>query len=813
MKPFIKISIKFLKSNKTLSIACFISIIFTVVLLVSMNNFSYYIKHGYEQQLLEEYGDFDLYITGVDQKPMEENFVHKVEHLENIAGISQGVYEFITIDEQSIYAVGIQNDSIMKSRYKHTKDIGENEVIITDIYAKVYDLSEGDELEFNGETFYIIEILGGESYSVDSIYLMLFQVEKLQQLIGKENYYDFVAIQKAPSYSNQDVEESIRNLNKDIEVSVIDEEEYYIKSVQTMFGFVTFLSVVVLLIAALLTASIYVRYLEKSRDIIHILKSIGGTPNNLKEIMRNQTLFITGVACCCGFFLAFAMNQPMIKWLTEEGKWLKAESSFRYTSSIGITFIVFLFIYSMMTFFVARLVKNLSGSNSEEKSIHPRRRLIRYMILFLCLMSYIIIVIKTYADKDVVLPMLICLAILLVGFSILFASIIHKVLEKGIHLSKKLRLHYARIALQLIVPQIKENIFIILGITLIVVYSFVGGNLNRILIQNSIGYYESEYLTENKVTPRGIMNYQESLPLIDELNQKGLQPIYFFQTQTSTLNLNGEYFNEVYYLTSFDALKSIGMLENDIDNENVILSSEFAQKSQLTVGDRIKLPVGYVNQSREQSEVQANKQVEKLLKEAKEYVIGDIIDVFYFDILLDVSQDQYIIDDSTYLDSIYLNVEHPNIEESLNLLSSKYPIEWSSLSEVLEYGMSLSKDQWRVFQICFYLLSIIIGFGFMNSLINMINCRVKEYKILHSLGVPPNHLVRIILIQVFIFISLGLVFGTAIGIFIISNLNFVDTKEWMVTITLNEVITIFAFLVVMSFGTYPTIRKLVKKIR
>ena len=141
MKPFMKISLKFLKSNKTLTIACFFSILLTVLLLVSMNNFSNYIRNGYQQQLLEQYGDFDLYITGVERKPMEENFVHKVEQLESVAGISKGAYEFITIGDQSIYAVGIQNDSIMKSRYKHTKNLGENEVIITDVYAQASNLS------------------------------------------------------------------------------------------------------------------------------------------------------------------------------------------------------------------------------------------------------------------------------------------------------------------------------------------------------------------------------------------------------------------------------------------------------------------------------------------------------------------------------------------------------------------------------------------------------------------------------------------------------------------------------------------------
>lgn len=107
--------------------------------------------------------------------------------------------------------------------------------------------------------------------------------------------------------------------------------------------------------------------------------------------------------------------------------------------------------------------------------------------------------------------MIFCLLLFLVPFSLMLSSLIKKIINYILKLSKICKWNNVRIGLQLLLPQIKENIFIILSITYIVVFTLVGYNFQRLLAVNSINYYNKSYLTNIQIMPTDSMLYEEGL--------------------------------------------------------------------------------------------------------------------------------------------------------------------------------------------------------------------------------------------------------------------------------------------------------------
>ena len=61
--------------------------------------------------------------------------------------------------------VGVTNDEINKSLYKHTKDIKDNQIIINDILGRRENKKVGDTFTIAGKNLEIIEVIETASIS------------------------------------------------------------------------------------------------------------------------------------------------------------------------------------------------------------------------------------------------------------------------------------------------------------------------------------------------------------------------------------------------------------------------------------------------------------------------------------------------------------------------------------------------------------------------------------------------------------------------------------------------------------------------
>lgn len=804
MNPFIKISIKFLKSNKVLALSFFGSIMITTVLIVSMNNYSYYIKDSYKQNMIAEYGEYDLYISKQETANIDENVVNKLENNPEIEQISYGIFEYLSIENVLVYSVGIQDDTIMRSRYKYNTSLNEGEVILNDTYANAFNIKKNSLIQYNSREFKVVDIIEDKTFSADKVYIALFQLNDFKIITGRSNY-DFVAIKVYDKESIKKVKNLIVESISNVEVTILKEEEHYQKSVTTVGIFILFNSAIVIGIGALLISSIFIRYLEHSSQNIRIVRYVGGSPMNVKDIITYQTVFLNAFACISGLIFSIIVNKKAIEWLNQGSEWIGGNIEFKFLTSIEITICIFIFIQVIVKIFIARLISKLPNQNSEvtiEKLSKVRMKKWKLGLGITVSSLYACILLLVILGANVFVPMILCLIAIYILVSMFLADLIHGLLKLVLRCSIKLKRNMLRIALQLLLSKIKENIFIILAVTSIVLLSLVGSNFQRLLLINNNNYYKKSYLADIKISPIGFMDYEEGKGLSANLDIANIKNISFYQLESSNVMFKDKELQCTYYLTSFNALNEFGLTTTSLDSNQVIISRSFATENKLNVGDVLRLPVRLHNMS-----MQLTQEDIKI----KEFTVGEISDRILYSLLIDTNNSMYFNMDRVFFDCIFINNEGFKGEEELRSLSSLYQVKWSNLEDVLKHTQILANDQSKMFNVCLNVLLIVIGLGLLNSLNTILYSRRREYKILHCVGMSPFGILKVLCIQIFMYLSIGLLFGIVLGAFFLYSINFTETKTWMLTISYKEIIFIIQYLLLLSLGTIPEIKRIISR--
>lgn len=803
MNPFIKISIKFLKSNKMLAFSFFGSIMITTVLIVSMNNYSYYIEDSYKQNMIAEYGEYDLYISRQETTNIDENVVNKLENNTGIEEISYGIFGYLSIDDVLVYSVGIQDDTIMRSRYKYNTSLNEGEVILNDTYANAFNIKKNSLIQYNSREFKVVDIIEDKTFSADKVYIALFHLNDFKIITGRSNY-DFVAIKVYDAESIKKVKNSIVESISNVEVTILKEEEHYQKSVTTVGIFILFNSAIVIGIGALLISSIFIRYLEHSSQNIRIVRYVGGSPMNVKDIITYQTVFLNAFACISGLIFSIILNKKAIEWLNQGSEWKRGNINFRFLSSIGITICIFIFIQVIIKIFIARLVSKLPNQNTEvtiEKLTKVRMKKWKLGLAIIVSSLYACILLLAILGANVFVPMIFCLIAMYILLSLFLADLIHGLLELILRCSIKLKRNKLRIALQLLLPKIKENIFIILAVTSVVLLTLVGSNFQRLLLINNNNYYKKSYLADIKISPIGYMDYEEGKSLSANLDKANIKYISFYQLEPSNVVLKDIEVQCTYYLTSFQALNEFDLIKTALDSNQVIISRSFATRNKLEIGDILSFPVSLHSMSKQRSQ----KDVKK-----RELTVSEISDRILYDILIDADNSEYFSMDRVFFDCIFINNEGFKGEEELRSLSSLYQVKWSKLEDVLNHTQILANDQSKMFNVCLNVLLIVIGLGLLNSLNTILYSRRREYKILHCVGMSPFGILKVLLIQIFTYLSIGLLFGIIVGAFILYSINYTETNTWTLAISFKEIF-IIQYLLLLSLGTVPEIKRILSR--
>jgi putative ABC transport system permease protein len=599
------------------------------------------------------------------------------------------------------------------------------------------------------------------------------------------------------------------------------------KSIEMIISnYLLFLSGLIIIISVLLISSIYYRYLKKSHKNIDTLRRIGANSSNIYEIMFYQSILMNSIGCIIGFLLAFACNKPFIEWFGKKGEWIDQEVTFHYVISILIVIIIFGFMQLFMLHFLKKIIRKLPNMAEEEieskETKHDRivldnsrakkKKLSGKMLFLLVTIGYYCFnVIQNLRYQDVFLSMLFCLFLFFILFYLFSKKIIQEILKGIGKLCNKLGYVYSYIAQKLIFSQMKENIYIILTIMFLIVFSFVGNNFFRMIDSNGKAYNKNKYLKEILIESDGL-SYEAGQKLEKSLEGKHIKPLAFYYYPDILFYYNGDVLSTRVEGTSFDKLLEDKIIKKKISKDEAIISSDFAQRYDIKIGDMINL-MSYKNLERDSN---GNLKFSNYSdNHTYQYKVADISNIGTIKILIDIRAN--IIDQvkEKLFDRIYLaedvSIDKYELDKALTELSYQYGTKWSSYQEVLKRDEKIAKEETQLLSICIHTLFIFICFGMLNTLNNILLSRRKEYRVLRQLGVRRGNIVKIMVIQILTFCCIGIILGVLFGCFVISTINFSDLRSFRIQLSLKEILILISILLLFMLGTIPTMKKIISE--
>ncbi|MDN7228020.1 hypothetical protein QWY15_11995 [Planococcus sp. N064] len=117
---------------------------------------------------------------------------------------------------------------------------------------------------------------------------------------------------------------------------------------------------------------------------------------------------------------------------------------------------------------------------------------------------------------------------------------------------------------------------------------------------------------------------------------------------------------------------------------------------------------------------------------------------------------------ATNFNKAYVNaIDESVTKSSLESLTSMYPeLTVNTHAASMEEASDMFVQRWAIF----IFVLIILMAGVLNTLLNNILAKRKEFAVLRTIGVRPMGIVKIIVTQISFYLLLGLVFGTFCGL-------------------------------------------------
>ena len=142
--------------------ACFLS--------VSMFQLSSNAWTSYKDNLLEEYGDYQIGISKNDGASFTEI---ELDFINNCKGVTKTSYGYYNADLEGMYVVGVRDDDVNKSRYKYRYNVNGKDIVINECLSSQLKKEIGDKVSVLGQEYTVKEILEKDPFSQYSMKMII----------------------------------------------------------------------------------------------------------------------------------------------------------------------------------------------------------------------------------------------------------------------------------------------------------------------------------------------------------------------------------------------------------------------------------------------------------------------------------------------------------------------------------------------------------------------------------------------------------------------------------------------------------------
>lgn len=771
MKSLNQLAFRLFRENKFLIFTSVMSIAIAVSLVITMTLFAVNAKQTLQEDLRKMYGDMDLALVYSDDSPVEDEqkLLELISDHPSTIDVSQALVTQTYVEPLGgeVYTLGIENDPIAKSRYKTSVDLTEDTVIITENLAASLKLSIGDQIEIEDDSFEIAEILKNAQGTGIAPDMVIFALERAKFFHNKELSYlnnetTALMVKTAEETDLIAMANEFKKIQPDLRVDIIEEDQAAKNNVNSLMLFTVILSFLILIVTAIMVISNFDLFIYKNKNQFAIMRALGAKTAQLAKITRIQSTMITIAGALIGLAIAYAVDQIL---QPSFGQWFSVsltQMSFAWEIAIPVlvvaSLVIQLFLYIPVLKSSKILPLTILQENEELDFKNSRMRKMAIKILgILSLVSLLFGVVLAVDESASAMLIILSGCLLLVGLFLALPIWLTSLLTVLIPASRKFFSHNVLIALQNLKPQVKKNSFVILSISVVMIIAVFGSVMLSTIKQNNTNYISEQFPTPMVITSR--IQQSEIDPI--HLSEAVRNQVQGAQVASVSTFGGGELFVEAgtrsfdYTLGDLKALESMKVI-SEVGKEDLataaIVSPVFAKQHDVKVGD--SLEIGIYSDEKQRAEYVTT------------MVVSTVSDAVGNGEVLFDWQAKALNTSSTNFNKAYVNaVDESLAMSSLETLTSMYPeLIVNTHAVALKEASDMFLQRWAIFILVLIILVVSVMAGVLNTLLNNILAKRKEFAVLRTIGVRPMGIVKIIVTQISFYLLIGLVFGVLCGL-------------------------------------------------
>lgn len=808
MKSIKGLALRFFVKNKFVAVSSITSVIISVALVITMLSFMYNAKDSLRNEAKEMYGEMDLSVgySVTQNKNMDGTQLTQISSIKEIEKVSKVVITRARLDRLNsaeIYTVGVENDFLVKSRYHFTVDISESDIIINEKLAASFNAKITDIVMIENKPYTIKEIIQDTDAAGITPDIIIMAKSAAQNIILKktrkeiEASYLLITVKK-----NSDpvlVANSILQQYPDVRIDMAQEDEFIKSNLASLNVFLIVLSVLILLITSLIIIANFEIYIYKYRNQLAIMRALGATPNQMYKIVLIQSSIISVIGSVGGLLVAYLVNELLQGYLERLLSINDTTGDFRIFPAALLMLACMVTIQFFMLFPSYRISKVLPISIMRENenidfSQNKIRKKAGKYTLFTSLIFISLIVIGSALGETVeVTLVLFPLLLFIISIVLLFPIYITTVIKLLLPAIKLLFGKTSYVAVKNVIPQVKKNSLIMMSIVIMMIISIFGSAMLQLVSKGGEQYLHKQYVTDVVAVSR--LEYKSNINHLEFHNSiksiPGVTAVSEISTPYIAELLKGKTRTSFdYILGNLEEMSKQGILPAlNGDAKNIIVVTEnFANQNNIRIGEKIELGLYSVKD-------------QKVIP-AGEFVVSNIVKELPgspLPTLMDWENKIFKNDHTRFYRAFIQTNEPTQILEKLERLSVQYPeIKFNSLDQSIIQSREMFKQRWSIFNLFLFIILLCVMLGVFGTLINNIYSKRKEYAILRTMSIGSNGLRKIIISQVMLYLFLGIVFGTLMGMIVTLIINLIDIKSGLVTFDFTNLVVIVIVLITIA---------------
>jgi ABC-type antimicrobial peptide transport system permease subunit len=769
IKSLTGLAFRFFRKNKFIAVSSILSVAISISLIITMALFVSNAKQSLVEEVQKMFGNMDLAIgyNPEQEKNIDSALLSEFVSFEAIEQSSNVLLTRMYVDQlgDTVYTIGAENDSLVKSRYHFSEDISDNEIILNERLSRLLGVEVDDSLILENRSYTVKEVtsdLEAAGPVLDTLILAKSRIQQIEMERTGDNHEATYILMKTKE--NRDINElvtDLKSVDPELRIDIATEDEFVRSNLDMLNQFIIVLSILILILTSLFIVSNFEVFLYKYKNQLAIMRALGATNKQIFKVVFLQSSLINIIGAMVGFILVLVTHQFVQNWLGPLFSISLTRNEFNFGMAIGVICISVLLIQAFMLIPAYRSSKVLPLTIMQEnEAINLSYQKLRILLGIGLFIASAIFILLGVIFSNLVLLVLLGALFLVSGMFLLLPVYITPILNWFLPIIKSVFGNTSFITVKNLIPQVRKNILVVLIIGAMMIIAVFGSTFIQTIQHNDKEYVKKQFPTDvvltGSISNESPIESAELKSVVKELESVKSVSTHsgFYSAEVTVGNNTGEV---IYAYADLNEMEKQGLLSvtAEVDASKMIVRQEKADQYGLEVGDKVQAELFF------ESPVDV-------------FTVASIVEELpnFGDVLIDWENNP---EEPVFQMAFVIPADTESALTQLPEIKSQFPgLTITSYEQSLEQSEQMFVQRWSIFIVVLVVILFSVMLGVVNTLINNIHSRRKEYAVLRAISLSRKGIIQVVMTQVITYLLIGLLFGSTTGILLTYVISLVD---------------------------------------